>query len=88
VTYVIFYSPEVLDEISKLPSSIKSKLKSAIEKKLTRDPLAFGKPLRYSLKGARRLRVDDYRVIYKVSESERKVIIIQIGHRREVYGSN
>ncbi|MDB5037465.1 MAG: type toxin-antitoxin system RelE/ParE family toxin [Bacteriovoracaceae bacterium] len=84
--YSIFYAPNVVErEISKLPSGIRAKLKSAIDKKLTLDPIAFGKPLRYSLRGARRLRVDDFRVIYKVSESEKKVVIIQIGHRREIY---
>jgi mRNA-degrading endonuclease RelE of RelBE toxin-antitoxin system len=46
--------------------------------------LEFGKPLRYSLKGARGLRVADYRVIYTI-EPGAVVLIVKIGHRREVY---
>jgi mRNA interferase RelE/StbE len=40
--------------------------------------------LRYSFKGARRLRVGDYRVIYRI-EPEDLVVIVKIGHRRDVY---
>lgn len=46
--------------------------------------MEFGKPLRYSLKGARRLRVGDYRVIYTIEPSD-VILIVKIGHRREVY---
>ena len=58
-------------------------IRKAIESKLQTNPIEFGKPLRYSLKGCRRLRVGDYRVIYKIDENI--VLIIKIGHRREVY---
>ena len=42
------------------------------------------KPLRYSLQGARRLRVGDYRVIYRIEPPD-VVLVVKIGHRREVY---
>jgi mRNA-degrading endonuclease RelE of RelBE toxin-antitoxin system len=29
--------------------------------------------------------VGDYRVIYQVEASERRVIVVKIGHRKEVY---
>ena len=32
-----------------------------------------------------RIRVGDYRVIYDVEDEERTVIVLQIGHRRDVY---
>lgn len=35
--------------------------------------------------GIWRLRVGDYRVIYAIRESELVVLIVEIGHRREVY---
>lgn len=49
------------------------------------DPIGFGKPLRYSLKGHRRLRVSDYRVVYRIEEKTNTVLIIAIKHRRDVY---
>lgn len=82
------YSVEYLEsvvkvDIPKLSKSEKEQIKKAIETKLTRNPIEFGKPLRYSLKGARRLRVGDYRVIFVIDGAS--VIITKIGHRKEVY---
>lgn len=84
------YSIEYLEvvvkkDISKLPKSVKLIIKKAIEGRLMVDPVGFGKPLRYSLKGHRRLRVSDYRVIYRIDSGNRKVVVIAIKHRKEVY---
>lgn len=49
------------------------------------DPIGFGKPLRYSLKGHRRLRVSDYRIVYRIEAETNTVVIIAIKHRKEVY---
>ncbi len=82
----IFYLPEVVKkQIPKLSLPARNRIRKAIEKKLAIDPVAFGKPLRYSLKGLRRLRVDDYRIIYKIDEINQKVIIVKIAHRKEIY---
>ena len=72
----------VTEDIPKLGSA-KSRIRKAIENKLTRNPVEFGKPLRYSLKGCRRLRVGDFRVIYKIEKLT--VVIVKIGHRKEIY---
>lgn len=84
--YQVSYLPEVVKkQIPKLSLPVKRRIKKAIEKKLAINPISFGKPLRHSLKGLRRLRVDDYRVIYKVDENHLKVIVVKIAHRKEVY---
>lgn len=72
------------DDIPKLTKSIRKQIKTAIEEKLTSHPIEFGKPLRYSMKGARRLRVGDWRVIYKIEPPD-VVLVVKIGHRREIY---
>ena len=82
----ILYLPEVIKkQIPKFSLPVRNRIKKAIEKKLAIDPIAFGKPLKYSLKGLRRLQVDDYRVIYKIDEVDQKVVIVKIAHRREIY---
>lgn len=84
--FKVFYLPEVVKkQIPKLSLPARNRIKKAIEKKLAIDPVAFGKPLQYSLKGLRRLRVDDYRIIYKIDENELKITIVKIAHRKEVY---
>jgi len=82
--YNIIYSDQVVfKDIPKLSSPIKTLIKSAIEKKLLSDPLKFGKPLRYSLKGCRSLRIGDYRVIYQIVDANINILVIQ--HRKECY---
>ena len=51
---------------------------------LADDPLA-GSPLKGDLAGLRRLRVGNYRVVYQIQERQLTVLVVRIGHRREVY---
>jgi mRNA interferase RelE/StbE len=84
--YEIEYLPDVVDsDIPSLPSSARVMIKKAIEERLTVDPIGFGKPLRYSLKAHRRLRVNDYRIVYRIDATYQKVIIVAIKHRKEIY---
>lgn len=83
--YKIEYNIKVLDQLEGFSHEIKKLILKSIEKKLTSNPYEFGKPLQYSLKTYYRLRVGDYRVIYKIFEKEVIVLIIEIGHRREIY---
>ena len=82
--YKIEYLESVVKEdIPKISHTNKKRIKQAIEKRLVKDPTHFGKPLRYSLKNCRRMRVGDFRVIFKL---EKKIIlIIKIGHRKTIY---
>ncbi|KKQ32817.1 MAG: Toxin of the RelE-RelB toxin-antitoxin system [candidate division TM6 bacterium GW2011_GWF2_37_49] len=83
-SYVIEYVQKVVsDDISSLLKSVRIQIKQAIEERLTVDPIGFGKPLRYSLKGLRRLRVGDYRVVYQIKN--KSVIILAIKHRKDIY---
>lgn len=85
-SYQVEYLDSVIDEdIPALSKSIKSTIKKAIEERLMIDPIGFGKPLRYSLKGHRRLRVSDYRIVYRIDSENKIVIIVAIKHRKDVY---
>lgn len=80
---ITYHIDVVKHDIPKLTPSQRKKIQSAIETKLTTYPDAFGKPLRRSLKGYRKLRVEDYRVIFKINQQ--LVIIFVIQHRSVVY---
>lgn len=75
----------IREDIAVLPKNIKNTIRRAIEERLTIDPVGFGKPLRYSLQGHRRLRVGDYRVVYRIEVSSHIVLIVAIKHRKDVY---
>ena len=84
MAYRLLYHPAVLKEdLRKIPSDAKEKVKYVIEARLIDDPVLAGKPLRQSLKGHRKLRVGDWRIIYRIDRKD--IIILKIGHRREVY---
>lgn len=87
MNYRIEYLESVVAvDIPRFSKAAQRRIKRAIESKLSSHPMEFGKPLRYSLKGARRLRVGDYRVIYTI-EPDEVVLIVTIGDRRDVYES-
>lgn len=60
-------------------------IRRAINSRLTVDPIAYGKPLRHSLKGRWRLRVGDWRVVYLIDLPQRVVTITAIKHRKDIY---
>ena len=51
---------------------------------LQRDPYQ-GKPLKGELKGRYSYRVGSYRIIYLVHQQQLRVLVIDIGHRRDIY---
>ena len=84
MNFEIIYHPLVVrDDIPKLSAEWKIKIKKAIEQRLTTHPETYGKPLRRSLKGYRKLRVGDYRVIFLLEKNTVKILVVQ--HRSIVY---
>lgn len=84
VRYTIKYHWQVVSvDIPKLDLVIRQRIKFSIERKLMTAPEVFGLPLRKSLKGHRKLRVGDYRVVFKIEG--RIVYILVIEHRSVVY---
>ena len=82
--YQVFYHPDVKKEdLPSIPSNIKDRIKRAIGERLLKEPLKYGQPLKRSLRGYRKLRVGDYRIIFRVEKDA--VIVLKIGHRKEVY---
>lgn len=73
----------VKKDIPKLPKNDKERVKKAIEEKLTTDPVGFGKPLRRSLKNYRKLRVGNYRIVFRIDGLFVKIFAIL--HRFIVY---
>ncbi len=49
------------------------------------DPRLLGKPLQGVLKEFWSYRIGDYRLIYDIQDTRMVVLVIDIGHRREIY---
>lgn len=84
MSYEILYADKVVkNDIPDISGSYRIRVKQAIKKKLTGEPDLYGKPLRKSLNGYFKLRVGDYRIIFRIEG--RKVKIFAIAHRKIVY---
>jgi mRNA interferase RelE/StbE len=82
--FKLVYHPDVRAiDLPKLDRKIKERIRKAIESRLAVAPHQYGEPLRRTLKGYWKLRVGDYRVVYKLSGNE--VWILGIIHRKEIY---
>ena len=82
--FILRYHPDVKDtDIPKISKKMRNRIKKAIEERLIAAPHQYGEPLRKTLKGYWKLRVGDYRVVFKIVENE--VWIFGIIHRKEVY---
>ena len=84
MSYKIEYHRDVVhNDIPKLSKEWKDTIKKSIEEKLTTQPEIFGKPLRYSLRGHLKLRIGDYRVIFRIEKNTVKILAIK--HRSVAY---
>ncbi len=82
--YRIFYHPRVdSEDIPSLPNTVKTRVKKVIEHRLMTYPDLYGKPLRKGLHGFRKLRIGDWRIVYRIHDKEVKILII--AHRSKVY---
>ena len=78
------YHPDVKrSDLPKIDAKNRCMIKRAIEDRLATQPEAYGKPLQRTLKGYWKLRVGDYRVVFKVFSDD--ILILGIIHRKEVY---
>ena len=82
---ILYHIDVIRDDLPSLPKSAKELIKRAIDERLTVDPVGFGKPLRYSLVGHRRLRVSVYRVVYYIDTPKKLVVVVAIKHRKDIY---
>jgi mRNA interferase RelE/StbE len=82
--YELRFRPAALRQLRKLDSQIARRIKSTTET-LRSEPRPPGVKALTGQRGWLRIRVGDYRIVYEVRDSELVVLVIQIGHRSQVY---
>ncbi|MBU7011691.1 MAG: type II toxin-antitoxin system RelE/ParE family toxin [Theionarchaea archaeon] len=81
MNYSILLHPKANIFLDKLDQEMRKRIRKKLEE-LQEYP-ERGNHLRYSVFWS--LRVGDYRIIYEIDKKEQKVIILFIGHRKDVY---
>ncbi len=73
--------------LQRLPSKAATAIIEFITGPLARNPARLRKPLSNELDAYRSARRGDYRVVIRVEETERVVLVVRIDHRADVYRS-
>jgi len=84
MAYAVRLRPSVRKELKRLPGAVYDR---AIVKilSLAENPRPHGSKKLVGEKDTYRLRVGDYRIVYKVNDAERTLRVTRIGHRQGVY---
>jgi len=85
MNYKILFSESSRKQFSKLDKQTQKQIIKYLETRVTKDPLFFGKSLTGNKKGLWRYRVKDYRIICNIHLNELVVLVIKVGHRKEIY---
>ena len=73
--------------IAKLDPEIRGRINKFFRERVTQaeDPTVLAEPLQGELRGLWRFRVGDYRVICDIRKRYLLVLVLDVGHRREIY---
>jgi mRNA-degrading endonuclease RelE of RelBE toxin-antitoxin system len=81
--YSIVFTDDAFGDVKALDGSIKNKLKKVLTKKLAIDPQGYGLPLRSPLHLNWKHEFSTHRVIYRMYEEKRLVVICAVGPRKQ-----
>jgi len=84
MTYRIEVAPAAIRQLRKLDPAARRRLQAAIEL-LADDPRPSGAQKLVGGAGEWRVRTGDYRVVYEVHDGVLLVLVVAIGHRRDIY---
>ncbi len=86
VDYELVLTPPAQRALSqRLPEAVAAAVIEFLTNALVRQPRRVGKPLRGDLAGIWSARLGTYRVLYRVREETREVVVVRIEHRQDVY---
>jgi mRNA interferase RelE/StbE len=83
----IEYSDVAARELLKLDKTVRERILTFLRERAAKleDPKEIAEPLVGELRGLWRFRVGDYRIICDIRRDVLLILVLQIGHRKEVY---
>ncbi|MEE3439309.1 type II toxin-antitoxin system RelE family toxin [Ruminococcus sp.] len=85
--YTVEYTKRAIKQLKKLDKQTSALILGWIEKNLVDcdNPRQFGKGLTANRKGEWRYRIGDYRLVADIQDDKIVILILNIGHRRDIY---
>jgi len=84
VTYRIEVVPAAVRQLRKLDPTARRRVQAAIEL-LAQEPRPPGAVKLQGGEGEWRVRTGDYRIVYEIQDGRLVVLVIAVGHRRDIY---
>lgn len=85
----IDFNPHARDDLARLDREVQRRILRLLRERVAvlDDPRQLGDALAGKLKGLWKYRVGDYRIIARIEDEVVRVLVVRIGHRRQVYRS-
>lgn len=87
MAWLVEFDPRAEKELAALDTHAQREVIRYLRERIAteNDPRRFGKALRGGLQGLWRYRVGDYRLVCQLRDHAFVVLVIKVGHRREIY---
>jgi mRNA-degrading endonuclease RelE of RelBE toxin-antitoxin system len=72
-------------QLARLPAKIAAAVVEFLLEPLAANPHVVGHRLRRELEGLWSARRGNYRIVYEIDEAERRVVVLRVEHRADVY---
>jgi mRNA interferase RelE/StbE len=87
MAWTVEFSDEAERDFSKLDKPIQRRIYRYLNERIAQadDVRDYGKSLQHELSGLWRYRVGDYRILCRIEDQRLTVLVVEIGHRSNVY---
>lgn len=84
MTYEVSLAPAAARQMRKFDPQVRRRVQAVIEL-LATDPLPPSATRLVGGAGEWRVRTGDYRIVYEIEDERLLVLVLSVGHRREIY---
>jgi mRNA interferase RelE/StbE len=87
LAWTISFDPRAERDLLHLDRSVQRQIIRYLETRVafSEDPILLGKPLSGSLAGLWRYRVENHRVVCQIQREQITVLVVAVGHRKDIY---
>ena len=85
MAYSVEFLPAALKQLAKLDKPAQRRILSFLEERAADRPRDVGAATTGELAGFWKYRIGDYRAVCRIDDGRLTVLVVKVGHRREVY---